>query len=180
MLTGAIDTFRVRGVAGSSLATIVEQSGAPRGSLYHYFPDGKAQLATEATGYAGRYMSTMISALVNAEGPVEALGKIVDYFRDQLIATDYTSGCPIVAGALGADESDGARTAASEAFTSWEHTIATALWQHGLTAEKAHHVATHAIAAIEGALIIAKAQRSTRPLDHVGDELSSYTRTLLQ
>lgn len=104
--------------------------------------------------------------------------QIVDYFREQLVATtDYASGCPIAAGSLGADESDGARTVAGEAFTAWEHTIATALWHHGVAAGRPSRHAS--IAAIDGALILARVQRSTQPVDRVGNELSGYVKALL-
>ena len=42
------DLFRRQGYAGTGLNDIVELSGAPKGSLYHYFPDGKASIAEAA------------------------------------------------------------------------------------------------------------------------------------
>ncbi|MDV6013778.1 TetR/AcrR family transcriptional regulator [Haloechinothrix sp. LS1_15] len=178
MVNGAIQVFRERGVAGTSLTDIVERTGAPRGSVYHYFPDGKAQLAEHATDHAGRIMSAMISSVLSAAEPAEALDEIVSFFRESLIDSGYDAGCPVAAGALAAHESEGAREAAGEAFSSWESTIATALWQRGLSKSRAEVVATMVISAIEGALIVAKAQRSPRPLDRVADELRRYAAEL--
>ncbi|WP_233620500.1 TetR/AcrR family transcriptional regulator [Amycolatopsis sp. WAC 01416] len=179
MIGGAIDLFRRRGVAATSLADIVAHSGAPRGSVYHYFPDGKTQLASEATEHAGRVMGAAISGLVNTKGPVAALDSFVAFYRDQLVSSEFTSGCPVVAGALGAGESDGVRAAADAAFTSWEETLTAALWQQGLPTQRAGSLATLAISAIEGALVLARAQRSTRPLDRVGEELAALVGDLL-
>ncbi|WP_232376696.1 TetR/AcrR family transcriptional regulator [Amycolatopsis aidingensis] len=179
MLDGAIAVFRERGVAGTSLTEIVERSGAPRGSLYHYFPEGKTQLATEATERAGRFMGATISSLAAAGDPIDAIDTIIEFFRGQLESGDFESGCPVAAGALGGAESEGARRAAGEAFSSWESTVAAALWQHGVAAERAETMATLAIAAIEGALVLARAQRSTRPLDRVATELTAQARLLL-
>ncbi|MGX1806164.1 TetR/AcrR family transcriptional regulator [Nocardia sp. NPDC055321] len=167
MLTGATLLFRERGVAGTALADIMERTGAPRGSVYHYFPGGKAQLAEEATDLAGRTMGRMISALLAAEGPAGAVTAFVNHFRDQLLESDFTAGCPVAAGGMSGPDTPGARERAGEAFAEWESTLTSALWQHGLDRATAEELATTAVAAIEGALIMARAQRSTRPLDRI-------------
>src|SRR4051794_41728537 len=93
---------RERGVAGTALPDVIEHSGAPRGSIYHHFPDGRAQLAEEATKWAGDYVARRLEARL-AEGDV--LGA-VDAFAADYVAvlqqTDFAAGCPVVAGALGA------------------------------------------------------------------------------
>ncbi|WP_218951926.1 TetR/AcrR family transcriptional regulator [Amycolatopsis anabasis] len=179
MITGAMRLFREYGVAGTSLADVVEHSEAPRGSIYHYFPGGKAQLAEEATAHAGRLMGATISALVAAEGPVKALNLVVEHFRKDLVESDFTAVCPVLAGALDGGESPAAREVAGEAFSSWEATLSAALWQHGIPARRADRMATTAISAIEGALVLARAQRSTRPLDRVAEALAEQVGALL-
>ncbi|MFF2554638.1 TetR/AcrR family transcriptional regulator [Nocardia sp. NPDC058058] len=180
MLTGAALLFRERGVAGTALADIMERTGAPRGSVYHYFPGGKAQLAEEATDLAGRTMGRMISALLTAEGPAGAVSAFVDYFRSQLLDSDYMAGCPVAAGGMSGADTPGARERAGEAFTEWESTLASALWQHGMAVGDAEDTATTAVAAIEGALVMARAQRSTRPLDRIETFMLRQLSTLAQ
>src|SRR5262245_19162513 len=47
--------LREAGMAGTGIKEVVKRSGAPIGSLYHYFPGGKMQLVTEALRiHAGR------------------------------------------------------------------------------------------------------------------------------
>ena len=48
---------RERGVAGTALPDVLEHSGAPRGSIYHHFPQGRTQLAEEATEWAADFIS---------------------------------------------------------------------------------------------------------------------------
>ena len=48
ILNAAVTLFRRRGYAATGLADILQLSGAPKGSLYHYFPQGKEQLGEEA------------------------------------------------------------------------------------------------------------------------------------
>ena len=167
LVVGAREVFSERGIAGASLSDIVDRSGAPRGSLYHYFPAGKAQLAEESTTAAGRMMASTISGLCATKGPAEALSVIVNYFRNLLLNSDYAAGCPVAAGALEGGEAPSAGHAAGDAFGAWEQILAAALWQNGMTKAKSEVLATTAVAAVEGAIIMSRAQRSTTALDRV-------------
>ncbi|WP_225727803.1 MULTISPECIES: TetR/AcrR family transcriptional regulator [unclassified Nocardia] len=180
MLTTASELFRERGIAGTALMDIIDRSGAARGSIYHYFPGGKAQLAREATERAGREFGAMITGLVAADGPVVAMGICVDYFRQRLVDSGYEAGCPITAAALEPGEAVEARRAAGESYAAWEAALANALWQHGVPQSRAAAVATLAISAIEGALILARAQRDSGPLDRVRCELERFGEALLR
>jgi AcrR family transcriptional regulator len=173
MMLSAVTLFRERGVDATSLADVIDHAHAPRGSIYHHFPGGKPQLAEEATRRAGGYMGSMISVSLADGEPAQTLTLIVDVFRQQLLDTDYAAGCPVAAGALEGGEYPAAKQAAGEAFTSWESTIAAALWQRGVRMSRAQSVATLSIAALEGALLLAKAQRSTQALDRVATELTA-------
>ncbi|WP_338079861.1 helix-turn-helix domain-containing protein [Antrihabitans stalactiti] len=178
LVDGARQVFSERGIAGTSLSDIVERSGAPRGSMYHYFPAGKEQLAEESTTAAGRMMASTISGLCATKGPAEALSVIVNFFRKQLVNSEYTAGCPVAAGALEGGEAPSAGHAAGDAFAAWEQILAAALWQHGMPKAKAEVLATTAVAAVEGAIIIARAQRSTTALDRVEKALLASVLTV--
>ena len=176
MLTSAIQLFRERGVAGTALSDVIAHSHAPRGSLYHYFPGGKAQLAAEATAHAGRLLDALIVTWMSRHGPAETITRIIEMFRTQLRDTDFASGCPVAAGALEGGEAPAASEVAGTAFATWEATLAAALTTHGTPPTRAETLASLVVCAIEGAIIVAKAQRSTRPLDRVATEL----RALIQ
>ncbi|WP_338889514.1 helix-turn-helix domain-containing protein [Rhodococcus sovatensis] len=171
MLRSAALLFRERGVEATSLADVIEHAGAPRGSIYHHFPRGKPQLVEEATRTAGALMGAMISTGLANEGPAATLRAIIGGFRVQLEATDFTAGCPVAPAALEGANSPAALAAAGESFTSWEDSIAASLWQRGLSQDRSRTLATMVISSFEGALILAKAQRSTVALDRVEIEL---------
>ncbi|MDV8022750.1 TetR/AcrR family transcriptional regulator [Rhodococcus sp. IEGM 1330] len=171
MLHSAIALFRQRGVEATSVADVLEHAGAPRGSVYHHFPQGRPQLVEEATRSAGAFMGSMISAGLTTLGPIRTVEAIISGFRDQLLATDFASGCPVASVAIEGPQSPAALAAAGESFTSWEDTIAASLWQHGIAQDRARGLATMALSAVEGALLMCKAQRSTRALDRVEKEL---------
>lgn len=99
MLVGAINAFREHGIATTSLTEIVERSGAPRGSVYHYFPEGKGQLAGEAVAYFGRGISAAISSMIAQSSPPEIIDAVVTIFRNSLVESNFTSSCPVAAAA---------------------------------------------------------------------------------
>lgn len=171
MLNSAIELFRAQGIAGTALSDVISHSQSPRGSIYHYFPDGKAQLAAEATARAGHLMNRMITKSMAAAGPTATIAAIIDVFRTQLERTDFASGCPVAAGALEGDGPPAARTAAGEAFSTWEATLADALVASGHPRDRADTLASLVVCSIEGAIIVAKAQRGTRALDRVEAQL---------
>ncbi|MGW6699148.1 TetR/AcrR family transcriptional regulator [Nocardia sp. NPDC055049] len=179
MLIGAALLFREKGIEGTSFADVIARSQAPRGSIYHHFPGGKAQLAEEATRHAGALMASMILNDLATSGPTATLSHIVDLFRRQLHDTDFAAGCPIAAGALESGDFAEAKNAAGEAFASWESLITVALWQQGVPMPRAQSLSTTAIAAIEGAILVAKAQRSTTALDRVDAELTAWLTAVL-
>ena len=122
-------------------------------------------------------MGGMISAALAADGPVRTIATIIAVFRGQLVETDFAAGCPIGAVATEGPNTPSALTAAGESFTSWEETIAASLWQNGIPLERTRGIATLSISAIEGALLLCKAQRSTQALDRVEAELSLMLET---
>src|ERR687895_2392963 len=78
MIQSAVVLFRERGVEGTSFSDVLEHSGAPRGSIYHHFPGGKAQLAEEATRYAGELIAAGLAAALREDDPVAATGQFVE------------------------------------------------------------------------------------------------------
>ena len=54
MIVSAALLIREHGVEATSFSAVLAHSGAPRGSIYHHFPGGKAQLVEEATRYGAQ------------------------------------------------------------------------------------------------------------------------------
>jgi AcrR family transcriptional regulator len=169
MLDSAIVLFRQRGVADTSMRDIVEHSGAPRGSIYHHFPGGKDQLAAEATERAGAFIAGLLEEL-SRDDAATAVDRFVDYWISALTRAGFRDGCPAAAAAL-TDETPSARRAAGVAFSRWEGLLADGLVARGRSRDDADALATLAVAAIEGALILARAQESEAPLRRVGTQL---------
>jgi TetR/AcrR family transcriptional repressor of lmrAB and yxaGH operons len=167
-ITGLIQR---RGVAGAGLSALLEDSGVARRTVYLNFPGGKAELVTEATRIAGQALSAVIRSADNGDDPIQAVRTFIDQWKAQLRATDMEAGCPIVAAILGRSEAPAAARAAADAVDDWRTILADRLVSSGVDTDNAQSLATLAVAAIEGAVIIALASGSMDALDAVGRHL---------
>ena len=179
MIQSAILLIGERGVEGTSFSQVLAHSGAPRGSIYHHFPRGKAQLVEEATRYGGDLIAATLSALVERGDPALAVERVIEFWRQALDQTEFAVGCPVVAATVDGDRSPGARQAADAAFERWIGLHAEILGRAGVGEDRARALGTLFVAAIEGALILSRAQRSTEPLDRVHRELQATIRDAL-
>jgi len=179
MVVSAALLIRERGAHATAISDVLEHSGAPRGSAYHYFPGGRTQLICEAVDYAGEHVAAIIS---EAQDSRELLDTLIDKYRRQLLDSDFRAGCPVVAVSVEAGEqSDGERMGpvvgrAAAVFDRWTDLIAQRLVADGVSAARAEELAMLTTTAIEGAIIVARASRDLKPLESVHGQL----RDLLQ
>jgi TetR/AcrR family transcriptional regulator, lmrAB and yxaGH operons repressor len=171
MIRSAAVLFRRNGVDGTAFSDVIAHSGAPRGSIYHHFPGGKAELAEEATRYAGEYVAAALAAALAEDDPVATLRGFSEVLSQGVRSAGFQEGCPVVAAALEGERTPGARDAAGAAMAGWEDLLAEAFERNGVAPERARSIATLAIASIEGAIVLARAQRSAEPIELVGAEL---------
>lgn len=177
MIRSAAVLLREHGVDGTSFSRVLELSGAPRGSIYHHFPGGKSQLVAEATRYAGDFISAGLANALASQDPVTAVGTFGDTWKAVLERYDFRAGCPVVAATL-SDEPN-ARRAAAKAFGRWQDQVAEALRANRVEHGRARRVAAVCVAAIEGAIVMARAERSMEPLLDVVEEVQELVTASL-
>jgi TetR/AcrR family transcriptional repressor of lmrAB and yxaGH operons len=165
--------LRRQGYDATGLNEIIAASGAPKGSLYFHFPGGKQELAVAAMQREGGQLRGAIASIMeSADGPGAALGRLVDELAHGLERSGFRDGCPIATVTLeAATRSEGVRAAAATVFESWLEALQDGLIAGGLEATAARRRALLALAAIEGALILARARGDLEPLAAVRREL---------
>lgn len=179
MIESAAVLFRERGVQGTSFTDVLAHSGAPRGSIYHHFRSGKTELAEETTRWAGEFiLAATVTALADSD-PVGAIDAFRRWWTEILRESDYAAGCVIVAATLEGEREPTVRDAAAEAFGKWEQVLASALRGRGVGAARSRSIATLLIAAIEGAVVLSRAERTVKPLERVSRELTSVVAGVL-
>ena len=71
MIGAALDGMRASGLSGAGINQVIAASGAPKGSLYHYFPGGKLQLAREALERFGEQRQQELDIVMAGDGPAD-------------------------------------------------------------------------------------------------------------
>ena len=171
MVRSAAVLIRTRGVTATSFSEVVADSNAPRGSIYHHFPNGKEQLAEDAikwtTERAIRYQSRC-----PATTPAEVLDWFVAMWRQVVVDSGATEGCTIAGVALDTRADDASvMSVVQAAFNAYIDLVTDQLTTAGVPGKRARALAITALAAVEGALILCRAERSVAPLDVVASEL---------
>ena len=171
MLDSTSTLIRQRGASATSLDDILAHSGAPRGSLYYYFPGGRSQLIEETVERAGARIEQLIAS-AGDHSLIEVFEAFVKAWRDDLIASSFQAGCPVLAVAIETDDETPQLTeAAARAFTSWRSALAALLRRHGASPAEARRLGNLVIAAVEGAVALSRADRSAQPLDDIARTL---------
>ncbi len=158
-----------QGVAGTGVAEILSTSGVTRRSIYLNFPGGKAELVAAATRSAGDELTSRLRECI---GQPDLIGALTQAWSEVLISTDFEGGCPIVAAAFSRAEAPEAASAAADVFAEWGQLLAERLKADGITRGAAESLATTIVAALEGAVMLARAARSIEPLEQVSHHLN--------
>ncbi|WP_210419634.1 TetR/AcrR family transcriptional regulator [Mycolicibacterium sp. ELW1] len=171
MLVSAAEVLRERGAAGVTIDEVLARSGAPRGSVYHHFPEGRSQILREALEYAGYVITESIDAAA-CENAGVLLRRYVQLWEDALITSDYTAGCPVLAAAIGSGEDEQQLTAvAGQIFSRWREASKQAYLREGFDAADASALADTTLSAMEGAVVLCRSVRSLQPLHDVAAQM---------
>tara|TARA_R110002167_G_scaffold60368_1_gene170572 strand:- start:290 stop:859 length:570 start_codon:yes stop_codon:yes gene_type:complete len=173
LIWAAARLFRRQGYAGTGLADILAASGAPRGSLYHYFPGGKEEIGAAAVAAAGGLVSDTLRELVAAAAsPADFIRDYTDLLTRWLAASGFRDGCPITTTLLEmAPESEPITSAGRAAFADWRGIVADLLRRHGWPDAEAMATALAIIGGLEGSLLLARVDGNPRALEAATDAL---------
>jgi AcrR family transcriptional regulator len=175
ILTATSELFRRQGYNGTSLKQVIDAAGVPFGSLYHFFPGGKAELAAEALRSSGAAYRQLFEVIADdAPDPASAVRTFFDGAALVLEGTGYEDACPIGTVALEvASTNEGLRVATAAVFEDWCEALASRLRSAGVEASDAGDLATTVVAAVEGGFMLSRAARSPRPMQAAGRSMSA-------
>jgi AcrR family transcriptional regulator len=173
IVRAAAALFRRNGYAATGINEIAEVSGAPKGSLYHYFPGGKDQIAEAAVRFAGTVVVTTLEKLAQQHDTAAALiGAYCKLLAGWMAKSGFRDGCPIATTLLeAAPQSAEMAAAGRDAFAGWCAVITSALVRDGFGNAEAKRLATLTVSSLEGALILARVEASARPIEEIARAL---------
>lgn len=158
----AADLFRSRRYHGVGLNEILTKAGAPKGSLYHHFPNGKSDLALAAAEWAADGLAVIIdnsfeSAGSYREGATTLCYKLAKHFD----ISGGWDGCPVSLILLDGPDNDAFRDYVNLTYERWISQIACHAERHGQPADQAHVNAEILMIGIQGAWALARSRRSS-------------------
>lgn len=160
------EIFRECGFSGTSLSAITNRTGLGKGSLYHFFPKGKTEMAEAVLNDIDQWFEEHVFLLLReAEDPIVGIGIM---FKE--VNRYFQSGNRICL--VGAFALDNTRDQFSDKvyayFKAWIDALTIALKRSGLSHKEAITVAEDVVTSIQGALVLARSQ----------DDAKIFTRTL--
>jgi TetR/AcrR family transcriptional repressor of lmrAB and yxaGH operons len=169
-----------QGFHGTSLNEILEQSGAPRGSLYYHFPGGKEELVLEAARQGVASVTQLLKeVLTGSPNLADGVRAFVEAAAHVLRDSGFVFGCPVAPIVLDSPESSALAEVCQEALEEWQQVLVEGLGSAGIERGRAESLATMIVCGLEGGLILARARRDIAPLDAVADEFASMVRSAL-
>lgn len=149
------EVFREHGYEGASLSLIGAATGLGKGSLYHFFPGGKEEMAAAVIAHIdGWFEENVFVPLQDRADPHAGIERMLE-------ATDryFRSGRRVcLIGAFALDESRDLFTKAiKDYFGRWVAHLAEALTRAGHSPARADELAEETVCAIQGALTLGRA-----------------------
>ncbi len=176
----ACQLLEQQGFHASGLNQIVEESGAPKGSLYHYFPGGKTEIAVQAVEYAAAQTVQRIERHLNTQRGAAGVRSLVETIAGRVEQSNFQAGGPLMTVALETvHASPPINQACRQAYQQLQETFARRLEQDGIRAERARLLAEFIVAAIEGAVLLSRTQHSGAALRNAAVFLEQVIRTEL-
>ncbi len=180
IVDAAVRLFRRQGYAGTGLNDIVDASGAPKGSLYHYFPAGKASIAVAAVEEAGRRVAETMTSLANeTRSTGDLLRAHARLLSGWMRKSGFKDGCPITTVLLElAPKERAVAEAGRKAYAARIDVLKRKLISDGFSPVVAARLAVLCVSALQGALIQARVDRSSAPIEAAAEELSKMLQAI--
>lgn len=169
MVEGATQVLSRRGLHATAFSEVLALTGTSRGSIYHHFPGGKAELIEAVLDDYGTQMDEQLQAL-HGRPAADVVHGAIEIWRDVLLRSQCDAGCPVAAVTVAADSTRLLQDC-RQAFDQWTRTLSSALVAGGVPLAQAGAFATLLVAAVQGAILLSRASGQLQAFDTVADQL---------
>lgn len=155
-----------QGFPATGLNEIVRESGAPKGSLYHYFPEGKEQLVSEAVLYSGEILVNRLRVELDKDAdPLQAIYTYILHLADKIEEKQFSAGNPLSIVAIeSAATSERISQACRHVYSQLQAVFEEKLISSGMSSGQAEERACSMMIGLEGGILLSRVRRTTSPL----------------
>ncbi len=168
IIDATLDLLSRSGLSGVAINQVVAASTAPRGSIYHFFPGGKLELATVALKEAEQGEGQWFRGIFHRrESIAQKVESLFTSTANLLEESEFMKGCPVAAVVLDLDrDSEELRAVCRAIFMTWQNIIAAGLGE--VPELQRPQVAEFILATLEGALILSRTEATKDALLRTG------------
>ncbi len=179
-----MELFWAKGYGSTSIADILHRAGINSGSLYHFFPGKQDLLVAVLETYRDGIGPMLLEpAWDGIEDPIDRIFALLARYRQLIVETDCSYGCPIGSLALELHEPDPVvRERMAENFDRWTGAIRNCLEQAQARLppdSDVRSIAEFVLTVMEGAVMQARTHRDVAYFDRAVSELRRYFERLL-
>jgi len=174
IIIAASRLFQMHGYHGTGLNDIVKESGAPKGSLYYHFPQGKEQIALEAIRQIDEKVQQEIQARLNeVDDPILAIQAFLKHLAKSFFEKDELIFSISVLALENSLMDNPLRKACTEAFTAWQNIFEKKLIKGGFDQKQARELSIIIHLMIEGANILSLINNDGSPFVMIAGKIPS-------
>lgn len=163
-----------QGYEATGMKEIAREANATLGSIYHFFPGGKQELAVEAIRHSNReYADGLRPGLDSSSDPGEAIIACTRILAEYLRESDWVCGCPVSATALETlGRTPEIQRAVADAYQVWQDLVFDMLRRADIAEDDARALACTIMNTVEGAELACQISRTEVPLLVAGKHLA--------
>lgn len=164
-----LKVFRQYGYEGTTLSRLSKATGLGKASLYHYFPNGKEEMAQAVLDFVDDWMKANIFVPLKSDStPRDRLQQMSENVDRLYCSGEQT--CILAVLSLG-EAKDLFHSQIQQALKSWIDTLAEVLVEADIEPTLARQRSEDAIIQIQGSLVLARGMNDTTPFQRVLKQL---------
>jgi len=175
----AMKLFWEKGYGSTSVADVLHAAGVNSGSLYHFFPGKQDLLLAVLDAYREGIGAMLLApAWERVDDPIDRIFALLARYRQGIVETDCTYGCPIGSLALELHEPDPpVREAIARNFDAWTEAIGACLDAAAARLPRRlerRELAEFVLTTMEGGVMQARTHRDVAYFDRSVRQLRAY------
>jgi AcrR family transcriptional regulator len=181
----ALRLFALKGYGSTSVADIMHAAEVNAGSVYHFFPGKQDILIAVLEAYRHGIRPMLLEpAWRDVADPIDRVFALLGRYREHLLTTDCTYGCPIGSLALELHEPDPpVRELLAANFAGWIEAIERCYAEAGERLPESvdrRALAVFTLTTMEGGVMVSRTDRTLEAFDAAVDMLRDYLNRLQQ